>query len=103
MSRPTAVDYLGRKLPVADSAVIEELDRVEAVVAAYSKKDEDGVLHVFSVVANHEGAVYEQVMDAEDRIRFRLPGVAMHFHLRAHQGRGPQAAVPFSCEPLFVR
>jgi hypothetical protein len=87
-------------IPVVIAA---ELERVRDTDAVYVHEDEEHVLHVFVVVPEHRPAVYDRVLAAEDHIRTLLPDAALHFHLRAHQGRPHREAVPLSSDPLFVR
>ncbi len=86
-----------------NSVIISELERVEAVAAVYVSEDEDGVLHIFTVVPQHTNEVFDRVLPAEDRIQKRLKDRVLHFHVRAHQGRPPQSAVPLTSEPIYVR
>lgn len=83
--------------------VAAELERASDVDAVYVHEDEERVLHVFVVVFEHRPAVYDCLLAAEDSIRARLPDAALHFHVRAHQGRSHREAVPLSSNPLFVR
>jgi hypothetical protein len=90
-------------LPLADHVISSELARVSQIVAAYAQDDEHGTKHVFCVVAEHAPAAYAGVLDAEERITKRLPHLALHTHVRAHQGRSPSAAVPLTSSPIYVR
>jgi hypothetical protein len=86
-----------------NSAIVRELERVPDVAAVYVTEDEERVLHVFTVVAKHTNEVFDRILLAEARIEKRLKDRVLHFHVRAHQGRSPQSAVPLTSEPIYVR
>ncbi len=86
-----------------DSVIGLELEQLRQVKAVYVHRDEEGVLHVYTVVPQHESATYSQLIRAEERIRSSLPARSIHFHIRAHQGRQPGRAVPLASEPIFIR
>ena len=82
--------------------LIQAFSAIEAVNALYAEHDDDNVLMVFVVVAEHEDAVYNQVINAEHRIRERIDD-DFELRVRAHQGRNPVRAVPIRSLPLFLR
>jgi len=90
-------------LPLADHVISSELARVPQLAAAHAQDDEHETKHAFCVVAEHEPVVYARVLDAEERIAWQLPRLALHTHVRAHQGRSPSAAVPLTSSPIYVR
>lgn len=90
-------------LDPAQLIIAAQLERVAEVSAVYVCHDEEGVLHVFSVVPEHTERAYRRLMDAEEQVRDRLSDVSVQFHIRAHQGRRPEAAVPLTSDPIFVR
>jgi hypothetical protein len=86
-----------------ESAIRRRLASVRAVDAVYVSQDEDGRVHVYSVVSEYGEAAYRKLLKQERLIEEEFPKVPLEFHVRAHQGREPSRAVPFGSQPLFVR
>lgn len=86
-----------------DAVVVSELEQISQVDAVYAGRDEEGVLHIYAVISEHEEAVYEQLLDAEARLIDQLKPMPVSLHIRAHQGRNPRMAVPFGSDPLYLR
>lgn len=85
------------------SSVVARLAEVSAVDAVYCHVDHEGIMMVFVVVEEHDGHVYESVLEAEDKIRQAAPEQELEFRIRARQGRPHAQAVPFGSEPVYVR
>ncbi len=82
--------------------LIQEFAALDSVNALYAERDDEDVLMVFVVVPEHDDSVYQQVMDAEYRLRDRISD-DFELRVRAHQGRNPTRAVPIRSLPLFRR
>src|SRR5439155_19840981 len=61
---------------------IPEIEGIFAVATA-------GVIHVFTVIADHKSEIYEPLMKQESLVEKDHPSVAFDFHTREHQGRPP--------------
>lgn len=87
------------------SVIVQELKKVEAVSAIFCEQDlEEGVLRIFTVVAQHEPETYEEILRSEAEIDQRLRHlVTLDFRVRAHQGRQPRHVVPVGTNPIYVR
>jgi hypothetical protein len=86
-----------------ESAIRRRLASVRAVDAVYVSQEEDGRVHVYSVVSEYADEAYHKLLKQERLIEEAFPEVPLEFHVRAHQGREPSRAVPFGSQPLFVR
>lgn len=91
------------KLSLLESALQMAFDQAPSVNALYAARDDEGVMMVFAVVAEHDDDVYEEVLAAEDRVRAQFPDEQLEVRVRARQGRPPRAAVPLTSLPLFYR
>jgi hypothetical protein len=83
--------------------IVSQLSKVPEIQAIFTRTDEEGVCHVYSVVEEHSSAIYQKVMKKERRIERELPDIHFSFRIRAHQGREPSLAVPLASQPLFTR
>ncbi len=72
---------------------------IEAVFVAMSGK----IIHVFSVMAEHESGIYDPLMSQEEKVEADHPNLAFDFHTRVHQGRSPRDSVPLGAELIFVK
>lgn len=78
------------------------LSSIPGVDAAFVYADDEGPVHVYSVVADYSVGIYKKLLNCERMIEKELPGVRFDFHVRAHQGRKPALAVPLGARPVFV-
>lgn len=62
-----------------------------------------GLVHVFTVIAEHNSGIYDPLMKQESLVEKDHPKVAFDFHTREHQGRPPHEAVPRGAEVLFLK
>ena len=83
--------------------IVFQLSKVPEIQAIFTRTDEEGVCHVYSVVEEHRSAIYQKVMKRERRIERESPEIRFSFRIRAHQGREPSLAVPLSSQLLFTR
>ncbi|MSU80739.1 MAG: hypothetical protein EXS16_21955 [Gemmataceae bacterium] len=72
---------------------------IDAVFAATSGL----VIHIFSVMAEHESSTYDPLMRQEEQVEADHPGLAFDFHTRVHQGRPPQDSVPHGTELILIK
>jgi hypothetical protein len=79
------------------------LSSIPGIDAAFVYTDDEGPVHVYSVVADFSVGIYKKLLSCERMIEKELPGVRLDFHVRAHQGRKPARAVPLGARPVFVR
>lgn len=98
-SEPAAAS---RGLTLSEKLVIDAFRQIAAVDAVYCDRDQEGVLMVFVVVREHDEAVYEEVLRAEESLVQTCPD-PIELRVRAHQGRNPRRAVPIGTLPLFLR
>lgn len=84
-------------------SVARHLSRVQEVAAVFAATDRDGICHIYSVVSEHESAVYKKIAKEEARIVEESPRMQFAFHVRAHQGRKPSLAVTRSVKAIFKR
>ena len=88
--------------PYQDS-VTRHLSKVPDIDAIYILSDDEGVVHVYSVVGEYSSSAYERLLKQERLVEKEFPQVAFEFHTCAHQGRKPFRAVPLGSKPVFVR
>jgi hypothetical protein len=62
-----------------------------------------GVVHVFTVIAEHKSEIYDLLMKQESLVERDHPRTAFDFHTREHQGRPPQRAVPHGAELVYLK
>jgi hypothetical protein len=84
-------------------AVGRHLSKVSEIDAVFVWTDENEVMHVYSVVEDYRSKVYDKLLRQERLIEKDLPKLPLEFHVRAHQGRNPERAVPFGSRPVFLR
>lgn len=84
-------------------SILLRLSRVREIDAVFTRTDENGICHVYSVVVEHRSDIYRKVMKEERRIEEEFPEVHFDFRVRAHQGRRPVLAVPSDSRVLFAR
>src|SRR5438270_756840 len=78
-----------------EHALCRRLSRVEAVHAVYLATDDEGTIHVYSVVPDYCSDLYDKLLKQERLVEKQFPQLTFEFHVRAHQGRQPHGAVPF--------
>lgn len=83
--------------------VASQLSKVVAIEAVFVLVDEDKKIHVYSVVPDFSFGLYKRLVKREEVIEKKLPGMKFDFHVRAHQGRKADRAVPVGALPVFVR
>lgn len=94
-------------LTPARRAVPELIGRILAgmreVDAVFLLRDGGGVLHVYSVVREFQPEIYGRLLKKERLIEGKLSQIAFEFHVRAHQGREPEEAVPVQAKMVYRR
>ncbi len=95
MTNATTVPY--------QRSLAQHLGAVAKVQAIFSQEDENGVVHVYSVVDEFDDKVYKLLLKRERLVEDDFPDAKLEFHLRASQGRRPFLAVPFDARPVFLR
>jgi hypothetical protein len=78
---------------------LAKVPEVDAVFAC----QENGVIHVYSVVEEFCESYYKRLLKHEDLIEKAFPKMSFEFHTRAHQGREPHDAAPWDAESVFSR
>jgi hypothetical protein len=78
---------------------LAKVREIEAIFAVQTK----GLIHVFTVVAEHDSDVYDPLLRQESLIEKDHPSLAFDFHTREHQGRPPYRTVPFEAELVYLR
>ena len=85
-----------------EGSLRDRLVKVIEVEAVYVNSDEQGTVHVYSVVQEY-GQFYKRLMRQEQLIEQDCPEVSFDFHVRARQNRLPYLSVPFDAKPIFIR
>jgi len=80
-----------------------QISSIPGVDAVFIYADNEGPVHVYSVVEDYSVDIYKQLLNCERKIEKELPGMRLDFHVRAHQGRKPARAAPLGARPVFVR
>lgn len=83
-------------------AVRRRLAKVPEVDAVFVRQ-ENGTVHVYSVVEDFDEAYYARLLKQEDLIEKAAPKVAFEFHTWVHQGRNPSESGPPFSELVFLR
>jgi hypothetical protein len=96
----TAID--GSEPSSYEGLVAHQLSNVPDIDAVYVW-DDDGFVHVYSVVSDFSYALYKKLQSRERKIEKEFPEMIFDFHVRAHQGRKPDQAVPLGARAVFVR
>jgi hypothetical protein len=84
-------------------AICRHFSRVREVDAVFVSLDDDGLVHVYSVVPEYRNNLYGKLLKQERRIEGEFAELNFEFHVRAHQGREVVRAVPFGSQLLFKR
>jgi len=98
----------GSSAVAARSASLEDrvwkiLSKVPEIEAVFLLADSANVVHIFSVVREFQSKIYDKLLKKEKLIERDAPEIAFEFHVRAHQGRKPAAAVPFEATLVHAR
>jgi hypothetical protein len=86
-----------------EQAIRRHLAPIQAVCAVYVSIEDDGLVHVYSIVPEFRPDLTEQLLKRENRIAREHPETQFEFHTRAHQGRDVRRVAPVESEPVFVR
>lgn len=86
-----------------EDVVREILAQIPEIDAVFLSTDDKNVVHVFSVVKEFRSKIYDTLLKKERSIQKKLAGIALEFHVRAHQGREPAQAVPFEAQLVYAR
>jgi hypothetical protein len=101
--RPARSSKEGANGALHEQALRRRLSSVDAVRAVFLAADDEGIIHVYSVVPEYDSGFYDELLKQERLVEKEFPHLTFEFHVRAHQGREPARAVPFGSQPLFVR
>jgi hypothetical protein len=83
-------------------ALIRHLAGLVAVEGVFTLC-EDPVIHVYSVIAEHQSAIYKSLLRRETLVEKEHPEISFEFHTRVHQGRPVHRAVPFGATQVYCR
>jgi hypothetical protein len=89
--------------PSYEGLVAYQLSSIPGIDAVFVYADDDGLVHVYSVVPEFSFGLYKRLLNRERRIENEFAEVRFEFHVRAHQGRKAARAVPLGARPVFVR
>jgi len=89
--------------PSHEQVLFRRLSRIDELDAAFISSDDDGMIHVYSVVPDYSDSLYSKLLKQERLVERELPQTRFEFHVRAHQGRESIRAVPYGSKPIFVR
>ena len=64
---------------------------------------EGAVVHVFTVMEDHQSDIYGTLMKQERLVEKDHPSIEFDLHTRLHQGRPPHRAVPYGAEKVFLK
>jgi hypothetical protein len=90
--KPSYVDSIRRRLST-----------VEGLEAVFTWVDGHRVVHVVSVVEEHQSEIYDFLMPQEDLVETDNPGVPFDFHVRASQKRNIDTMIPSNAIVVFKR
>jgi hypothetical protein len=84
-------------------SLCRHLSKLPEIDAVFTWTDDCDVVHVYSVVHDFQSKFYDKLMKKERLVERDFPEIPFEFHVRAHQGRKPERAVPVGSEPVFVK
>lgn len=73
-------------IPPYQESIRRHLSKVPGVDAVYTSVDR-GIVHVISVVEDHDSEIYDSLIPAENRVEKENPKNYFDFHVRARQKR----------------
>ena len=85
------------------TSINRHLSKLPEIDAVYTWSDDSGVIQVYSVVQDFQSSIYENLLKKERLVEKDFPEISFDFHVRAHQGRRPECAVPVGAVTVFVK
>jgi hypothetical protein len=103
-SRAKSISSSGPAKQVTGLAISmsRHLSKLREVDAVFTWADDGNVIHVYSVVHDFQSRTYKKLLQKERLVERDFPEISFEFHVRAHQGRNPEHAVPVGSESVFV-
>ena len=92
-----------KKSQSCEGLVASQLSNIPGIDAVFIYADDDGAVHVYSVVPEFSFGLYKRLAKRERIIEKSLPQLRFDFHVRAHQGRKATRVVPIGARAVFVR
>ena len=86
-----------------EGLVARQLSNIPSIEAVFVYEDDDGLVHVYSVVPDFSFDLYKKLHSRERKIEKEFPEATFDFHVRAHQGRKADQAVPIEARAVFIR
>ena len=86
-----------------EGLVASQLSNIPGIDAVFIYGNDDGLVHVYSVVPEFSFGLYKRLAKRERIIEKSLPQLRFDFHVRAHQGRKATRVVPIGARAVFVR
>lgn len=85
------------------AVIAKELGAVPSVDAVFARRDELGLMQIYTIVRESEDATYDEIIRAERKLDRKFPDEVFSYHIWAHQGRAPSSVAPADLTPIFVR
>jgi hypothetical protein len=103
--KPTSTNDLTERngFEFCKDLLARQLSSVPGIDAVFIYEDNEGLVHVYSLVPDFSFDLYKQLPKRERIIENKFPEIRFEFHIRAHQGRKVAQAVPLEARPVFVR
>ncbi len=103
-SRDTEAESTMLSADLKDSVAFEIGCAVPQVQAVYTHFENDRTLHVWSVVPEHDSAIFRSIYAKEKQIISQFEGVDFDFNVVTSRGRDPKTLISHSGTHLvFVR
>src|SRR2546425_8467903 len=79
-----------------------QISSIPGVDAVFIYADNDGPVHVYSVVEDYSVEIYKKLLNCDRKIEKELPGMRLDFHVRAHHSKKPARVIPLGARPAIV-
>jgi len=84
-----------------EDSIRRHLSKVHGVEAVYTWIDPHNIVHVVSVVKEHDSRIYDRLIPGEERVEKDNPKVFFDFHVRMRQNRELASMLPSNCTVIF--
>lgn len=91
------------KLLSWQESIRRHLSTVRGIDAVYTRVDLRNVVHVTSVIKDHDSKIYDSLIPKEDSVEKENAGVFFDFHVCARQNRTVEKTIPAGCLLIFKK
>lgn len=88
--------------PSFNHTLAHRLGKVSGIEAVYVVVDEN-VVHVTSVMAEHESRIFKSLIKQENLVEKDHPDMSFDFHARVHQGRPLRRVIPTGVDVVLSK